>query len=89
MTKLRLGRYLLLVLNKELDLSLVEEYLEAWESICMGRPDSGPIGQLEMPDRFRWLAATKSTILQCSPTHPGLCNDPETELKDLFNRYVL
>lgn len=79
----------LLALSKTCDIKLIEEYLQAWESICKGAPNSGPIGKLEMADRFRWLAAAKSTILQCSPTHPGLCTHPEKELEDLFKRYVL
>ena len=84
-----INREKLLVLSKSLDIEVLEEHLLAWEAICKGSPNSGPIGELDVPDRFRWLAATKSTILQCSPTHPGLCSDPETELEDLFERYVL
>lgn len=79
----------LLALSKTCDIKFIEEYLLAWESICKGAPNSGPIGKFEIADRFRWLAAAKSTILQCSPTHPGLCEHPEIELEDLFNRYVL
>ncbi len=65
------------------------EYLRAWEAICKGGSLGGPIGELELSDRFRWLSACKSTVLQCSKTHPGLCTDPEKELEDLFKRYVL
>lgn len=79
----------LLALSKTCNIKIIEEYLMAWKSICNGTPDSAPIGKLELADRFRWLAAVKSTILQCSPTHPGLCTHPEKELEDLFNRYVL
>ena len=64
-------------------------YLKAWENICKGGLGGGPIGELELPDRFRWLAAAKSTILQCSKTHTGLCTDPQKELDNIFNRYVL
>lgn len=70
------------------DINLVKEYLKAWELICAGDPKGGAIGELELSDRFRWLAAAKSTILQCSNTHPGLCHDPERELNDLFEKYV-
>ncbi len=79
----------LLALSKTLDIKLIEEYLLAWESVCGGAPRGGLIGEFELPDRFRWLAAAKSTILQCSATHPGLCHNPEDELADLFKRYVL
>lgn len=73
----------------DVDLNTINEYLKAWEIICNGGAEGGVIGKLELSDRFRWLAAAKSTMLQCSPTHPGLCLDPEKELEDLFNRYVL
>jgi hypothetical protein len=76
-------------LANNVDLNMIEEYLKGWEGICKGKPDSGPIGNFEIAERFRWLAAAKSTILQCSPVHPGLCINPEKELEDLFNRYVL
>lgn len=79
----------LLALSKTCDIKFIEEYLLAWESICIGAPGGGAIGEFELADRFRWLAAAKSTILQCSPTHPGLCLDPKKELEDLFKRYVL
>ena len=70
------------------DIDLLKEYLKAWEDMCDGNPDGGAIGELDLPDRFRWLAAAKSTILQCSKTHPGLCHDPQHELEDLFDKYV-
>jgi hypothetical protein len=76
-------------LSPTVNAQFIIEYLKAWEAICSGEPSSGPIGQLDLAERFRWLAATKSTMLQCSPTHTGLCSDPEKELLDLFERYVL
>jgi hypothetical protein len=73
----------------EADPEELGEYLKAWDVICKGGSIGGAIGEMELSDRFRWLAASKSTVLQCSKTHPGLCLDPEKELVDLFNRYVL
>ncbi len=75
--------------SKEVDTDLIQKYIAAWEAICEGTPDSGPIGQLEIATRFRWLAASRSTIIQTSKIHPGLCEDPEKILKDIFERYVL
>jgi hypothetical protein len=75
--------------SDELDLELLKEHLNAWERICDGTPESGTIGQFEVSDRFRWLAASRSTIIQSSKTHPGLCKDPEQELEMLFNTFVL
>ncbi|MCT4623085.1 MAG: DUF3037 domain-containing protein [Schleiferiaceae bacterium] len=79
----------LLALDPDIDLNLVKKYLKAWEDICAGSPKGGAIGEFDIADRFRWLSAAKSTIIQCSPTHPGLCGDPEKELEDAFKRYVL
>jgi hypothetical protein len=73
----------------DLDVNLINRYLKAWELICQGGAAAGPIGELEVSDRFRWLAASKSTIIQCSKTHPGLCANPKIVLEDTFERYVL
>lgn len=63
-------------------------YLTAWEQICKGAPFGGAIGEFEQADRFRWLAASKSTMILCSPTHAGLCTNPQEELEDIFKKYV-
>ncbi|MCR9288455.1 DUF3037 domain-containing protein [Saprospiraceae bacterium] len=73
----------------DIDINSLNDYLKAWESICLGEPSGGAIGKLELAYRFRWLTAARSTIIQSSKTHPGLCHDPEKELDDLFKRYVL
>ncbi|CAM3457636.1 DUF3037 domain-containing protein [Zobellia roscoffensis] len=67
----------------------LEAYLKAWELVCEGEPKGGVIGELDLPSRFRWLTASRSTIIQSSQPHPGLCTDPEKELETLFNLYVL
>jgi len=73
----------------EMELNLLKEYLNAWKLICDGKPSGGSIGKMELSDRFRWLTACRSTIIQSSKTHPGLCVDPEFELEDTFKKYVL
>ncbi|MFV0539722.1 MAG: DUF3037 domain-containing protein [Aestuariibaculum sp.] len=73
----------------ELDKATLAAYLKSWKLICKGDLQGGPIARLEQPDRFRWLAATRSTIIQSSKTHPGLCFNPETELEYLFEKFVL
>lgn len=75
--------------NGEYTLAEIEEYLKAWDRICKAGTDSGVIGQMEMPDRFRWLVATRSTIIHSSPTHTGVCTNPKKELEDIFERFVL
>ena len=74
---------------ESLDIDFIEAYLRGWKAICNGQPEGGPIGEFGLAERFRWLVAAKSTMLQCSPAHPGLCESPEKELDDLFKRYVL
>lgn len=76
-------------LSTDCDIEMMQQYLNAWEDVCQGSPKGGTIGEFETADRFRWLAAAKSTMIQCSPAHPGLCEDPAKELEDLFERYVL
>lgn len=75
--------------SEEVDLEVVGQYLKAWVLVCDGGPKAGPIGQLDVASRFRWLTASRSTIIQSSKTHPGLCADPEKVLGHLFQRYVL
>ncbi|PQJ81723.1 DUF3037 domain-containing protein [Polaribacter glomeratus] len=78
----------LLAFAPELELEQLNNYLNAWKLICEGTA-GGKIGELEISDRFRWLAACRSTIIQSSKTHPGLCEFPEKELQDIFEKYVL
>lgn len=73
----------------EIEGEILNEYLNAWKLICDGEPSGGKIGKLALSDRFRWLAACRSTIIQSSKIHPGLSNDPKKTLEDIFNKYVL
>lgn len=75
--------------SADVDLCVFEDYLKAWELICKGEPEGGKIGAMELSDRFRWLSACRSTIIQSSKTHPGLTNDPESTLEDIFQKQVL
>lgn len=78
----------LAVLAPELDLEMVKAQLDLFPRICAGGPDAGPIGQLEQPDRFHWLVAPRSTAIQVSPVHCGLCTDPQAALDDVFEKQV-
>ena len=75
--------------SPKLDIREVEQHLQAFEQIALGAPDAGPIGRLDMASRFRWLTATRSTVVQTSKVHPGFCEDPSTALMKLYNRLVL
>jgi len=77
------------VFGGECSLDLLNSYLNAWEDICAGSPKGGYIGEFEVSDRFRWLVASRSTIIQSSPTHSGITSDPQKELDDMFEKYVL
>ena len=72
----------------ELDLPDLTARLRAFEHICQGRAQGGPIGQLALAERFRWLTATRSTVVQTSAVHPGLCADAEQTLNRLFEQLV-
>jgi Protein of unknown function (DUF3037) len=67
----------------------LKEYVRVFCEICKGGNNSGPIGQLPMAERFRWLTATRSTVLQSSPVHNGLTSDGQEELNRLFQALVL
>ena len=75
--------------SSDLEFKFLEDYLKAWKLICEGSKAGGSIGQLEQPDRFRWLVSVRSTIIQSSPTHSGLCYHPAQVLDELFENYVL
>lgn len=79
----------LLALWPEIDVELVRQHLEAIPRICAGGPDGGPIGKLSLRERFHWLVAPRSTIIQVSPVHTGLCETPELALDKLFEKMVL
>ena len=79
----------LLAFAPNIDLEEIASYLAAWEAICQGSASSGEFAQKDPAERFRWLTATKSTILQCSKVHPGLTADPALVLDDLFGKYVV
>lgn len=67
----------------------LERYLQALTAICAGKAAGGPIGQLPLASRFRWLTATRSSVVQTSKVHPGLCTDPKETLLRLFTQLVL
>ncbi|RAJ08617.1 Protein of unknown function (DUF3037) [Chitinophaga skermanii] len=71
------------------DVEEVKTYLHAIETITAGNKGSGPIGQLDQASRFRWLTATRSTIIQSSKTHTGLAKDPAAILERLHEQLVL
>lgn len=71
-----------------IDIDALREQLDHLQTVCVGGVAAGPIGELPQPERFRWIAAPRSTIIQMSATHTGLCADPEAALERLAERLV-
>jgi Protein of unknown function (DUF3037) len=71
-----------------MDLEVLHEYLDAFQKIAHGADDGGPIAKFDVPSRFRWLTAKRSTIIQTSPTHSGLSDNLETTIQNLFCELV-
>lgn len=71
-------------LAPDLDIAGVARQLDAIRAICAGAPDAGPIAALSPSERFHWLAAPRSTIVQPSAAHVGVCADPAAALDRVF-----
>lgn len=72
----------------KVDLPELQERLRAFERICQGRKEGGTIGQLPVASRFRWLTSARSTVVQTSAVHPGLCTNAQETLHKLFHQLV-
>ena len=77
----------LTALASDIDIIAINEQLEHISQVCAGGA-AGPIGLLPQPERFRWLVAPRSTVVQPSPVHCGLCDDPQVELDRLMATMV-
>lgn len=72
-----------------IDVDAVREALEALVAVADGDPSAGPLARLSPSERFGWLAAPSSTVIQPSAIHTGLCEDPARTLERLFATLVL
>lgn len=88
MVKWHLPSERLKALAPKLDLDDVASHLNAFESIAKGNKDAGPIAKLPVPERFRWLTATRSTIVQTSKVHIGYCSGLADETERVFAQLV-
>jgi hypothetical protein len=70
------------------DVELLVRYLRSFQAICDGSADAGPVALSPPSERFHWLTAPRSDVLQSSPVHGGLCEDPAQTLADLFAAHV-
>lgn len=78
----------LLALHPRADVADIRAHLEAFQAIAGGQPNAGPIAQLDAASRFRWLTARRSTVIQTSQVHPGLCGQPGEALRRLYHTLV-
>lgn len=78
----------LLALAPQIDLHAIAAQLEHIPIICAGGAAAGPIGELPPYERFRWLVAPRSTVIQPAPVHVGLCDDPAAALERIFGQLV-
>ena len=75
-------------LAPEVRAETVRAQLDAIDRIAAGAADGGPLARLSPPERFHWLVSPSSTMIQPSPAHTGLCEDPADELDHLFEALV-
>ncbi|HEV7922558.1 MAG TPA: DUF3037 domain-containing protein [Thermoanaerobaculia bacterium] len=86
--KIGLDRERLRAIAPDIDIELIETYLEQIPKICAGGGEAGSIGQLPQRARFHWLVAPRSTIIQMSPVHAGVHHDLGAALGNLFDKLV-
>jgi hypothetical protein len=86
--RIELDEARLLAFDPTLDVAAIRAHLASIPCICAGGPDSGPIGQLSQRERFHWLTAPRSTIIQTSRAHTGKCTDPGPVTERLLDRMV-
>src|SRR5215831_7917097 len=77
-----------LALAPDLDLPSIKQQLDTIKHLCEGGPEAGPLGQMSQSERFHWLVSPRSTIIQISPVHEGVCDDPEVALEHLLKTMV-
>ena len=73
----------------EADLATLTAHLDGWRAVCAGEGGAGPIARLSPSERFHWLVAPRSTMLQTSPVHAGVTDDPAATLRRLFQTLVV
>ncbi len=78
----------LMALAPDIDVALVDSYLDTIPKVCAGGPEAGSIGALPQRARFHWLVAPRSTIIQPSPVHSGVSHDLDGVLESLFDQLV-
>lgn len=70
------------------DIDLLSRYLKSCEAICAGDVSAGPIALAPPSERFHWLTAPRSDVIQSGPVHEGLCENPADTLDELFSKLI-
>ena len=86
--RIELDERRLMAVDPTLDVEVIRAHLATIPAVCAGGERAGPIGQLSQRERFRWLVAPRSTIIQTSPVHTGCCTDPTAVLERLLDTMV-
>jgi Protein of unknown function (DUF3037) len=82
------GAAALAALAPSVDAELLDRYLTSCRAMCAGEAWAGPVALAPTSERFHWLTAPRSDVLQCSPVHGGLCTSPQEALDRLYAAYV-
>jgi hypothetical protein len=77
------------LLSPEIDFEQILGHLDSMKQVCLGTKAGGALAQFDQTERFRWLTAKRSTLIQCSSVHPGLCVDAKETHQELFKKLVL
>ena len=88
LSRIALDEARLHALAPDADVNVIRSHLASIERICAGGPAAGPHAGLTASERFHWLTAPRSTVIQLSPVHSGICDDPASEADRLFARLV-
>ena len=86
--RIELDRARLSALAPDTDAAELDRHLASLAAIAAGDTEGGPLSALPQSERFHWLVAPSSTIIQASEVHTGLCEDPQAELDRLFGQLV-
>lgn len=84
-----LDEHRLRALDATLDLDTIRAHTESIRTICAGGAEAGPLSRLSQRERFHWLVAPRSTIIQTSPVHTGKCSDPTQLVEHLLQKMVI
>lgn len=86
--RVHLNKTRALALSPDLDLAAIQQQLETIMLICKGGSEAGDLGKMSQSERFQWLVSPRSTVIQISPVHEGVGDDPEAALEHLLKTMV-